>query len=87
MYLIPLLPHKRFYTHQIYYFMRLYEDSSIQLIEDIKNNTLPLKIEKSFVEYYGHKPSAGQFTSWNNSFQFVKNELECKSPVRLNTGN
>lgn len=59
--------------------MRLYQDSSTQLIDDIKNNRLTYKIEKSFIEYYGHRPSTGELNSWNNSFQFVKNELEANN--------
>ena len=56
--------------------MRLYENSSQALIEDINHNRLSDIVKKSFVNYYGHNPSPGEYNAWNNSFQFVKNELQ-----------
>ncbi|WMT55284.1 MULTISPECIES: DUF2075 domain-containing protein, partial [unclassified Acidiplasma] len=56
--------------------MRLYENSAQQLINDINCNKLSDKLENAFISYYGHRPSQAEINAWNNSFQFVKNELQ-----------
>ncbi|WP_157438785.1 DNA/RNA helicase domain-containing protein, partial [Acidiplasma aeolicum] len=33
-------------------------------------------MENAFISYYGHRPSQAEINAWNNSFQFVKNELQ-----------
>ena len=56
--------------------MRLYQNSAQELINDLNYNKLSDKLKQSFVAYYGHNPSQGEYNAWNNSFQFIKNELQ-----------
>ena len=56
--------------------MRLYQNSAQELINDLNDNKLSDKLKQSFVAYYGHNPPQGEYNAWNNSFQFIKNELQ-----------
>ncbi|MGC9344962.1 MAG: DNA/RNA helicase domain-containing protein, partial [Bacteroidales bacterium] len=59
--------------------MRLYEGSTGQFVDDVLMNELTPKLVGKFKEYYGHKPSPSEVTSWNNSLQYVKNLIEANS--------
>jgi DUF2075 family protein len=56
--------------------MRLYAGTSKQFIEDTVQNQIAEKLKRSFHDYYGRQVSPGEYTSWNNSLQFVKSAIQ-----------
>lgn len=56
--------------------MRLYQGTTAQFIEETRNNKIADVLEHSYEEYYGYKTSPGEYMSWTNSLQFVKNLIE-----------
>ncbi len=59
--------------------MRLYEGTTQQFVEDTIQNQIADKLRNSYEDYYGRRVGTGEFSSWTNSLQFVKNLIERNS--------
>lgn len=56
--------------------MRLYENSGNNFIMDVNNNSISDTLIKNFTSYYGRRPPQSEITSWVNSLNFMKNEID-----------
>ena len=59
--------------------MRLYSGTTEQFIDDTVQNKISEKLTIAFENYYGHRASPGEITSWTNSLQFLKNAIQASS--------
>lgn len=56
--------------------MLIYKGTSDEFIDDVRFNRIADIMEQNFFDYTGHPSGAGEYRSWQNSLNHVKNVLE-----------
>jgi hypothetical protein len=64
--------------------MLIYQDTTTQFIQDIRENRLTNIISDKFQERYGRIPSYSEVNSWQNSLPRVRDLIEI-AELKLNT--